>query len=91
MMPAARDTADAARRRASRSSRRARPAAARSSRPEPTCPSATGSSCSRQALRRSEPPQLPEVSEPEIVRHYIRLAGATSTSTPASTRSARAR
>jgi glycine dehydrogenase subunit 2 len=27
-----------------------------------------------QALLRSEPPQLPEVSEPEIVRHYVRLS-----------------
>jgi glycine dehydrogenase subunit 2 len=26
------------------------------------------------ALRRSEPPRLPEVSEPEIVRHYNRLS-----------------
>jgi glycine dehydrogenase subunit 2 len=25
-------------------------------------------------LRRSEPPRLPEVSEPEIVRHYVRLS-----------------
>jgi glycine dehydrogenase subunit 2 len=25
-------------------------------------------------LRRSEPPHLPEVSEPEIVRHYVRLS-----------------
>src|ERR1700704_3911430 len=25
-------------------------------------------------LRRSEPPRLPEVSEPEIVRHYNRLS-----------------
>jgi glycine dehydrogenase subunit 2 len=27
-----------------------------------------------QALVRSEPPRLPEVSEPEIVRHYVRLS-----------------
>ena len=32
-----------------------------------------------------------EVSEPELVRHYVRLVAATSTSTRASTRSARAR
>jgi glycine dehydrogenase subunit 2 len=25
-------------------------------------------------LRRAEPPRLPEVSEPEIVRHYVRLS-----------------
>ncbi len=25
-------------------------------------------------LRRTEPPRLPEVSEPEIVRHYVRLS-----------------
>jgi glycine dehydrogenase subunit 2 len=25
-------------------------------------------------MRRSEPPRLPEVSEPEIVRHYVRLS-----------------
>ena len=27
-----------------------------------------------EALRRSEPPRLPEVSEPELVRHYVRLS-----------------
>jgi glycine dehydrogenase subunit 2 len=26
------------------------------------------------SLRRSEPPRLPEVSEPELVRHYVRLS-----------------
>jgi glycine dehydrogenase subunit 2 len=26
------------------------------------------------ALRRAEPPRLPELSEPEIVRHYVRLS-----------------
>jgi glycine dehydrogenase subunit 2 len=26
------------------------------------------------SLRRAEPPRLPEVSEPEIVRHYVRLS-----------------
>jgi glycine dehydrogenase subunit 2 len=26
------------------------------------------------ALRREEPPRLPEVSEPELVRHYVRLS-----------------
>ena len=56
-------------------------AAARSSRPSSTCPSATGTSCCRSALRRASRARLPEVSEPEIVRHYMRLAGATSTST----------
>ena len=42
-------------------------------------------------LRRERPPQLPEVSEPEIVRHYNRCPRRTSISTPASIRSARAR
>ncbi|MEA2420047.1 MAG: glycine dehydrogenase subunit 2, partial [Thermoleophilaceae bacterium] len=27
-----------------------------------------------EALRRSEPPRLPECSEPEIVRHYVNLS-----------------
>ena len=27
-----------------------------------------------EALRRAEPPRLPEVAEPEIVRHYNRLS-----------------
>jgi glycine cleavage system P protein (glycine dehydrogenase) subunit 2 len=27
-----------------------------------------------EALRRAEPPRLPEVSEPELVRHYVRLS-----------------
>jgi glycine dehydrogenase subunit 2 len=27
-----------------------------------------------EALRRSEPPRLPEVSEPELVRHYVNLS-----------------
>ena len=31
-------------------------------------------SCSRARLRRAEPPRLPEIAEPEIVRHYNRLS-----------------
>ena len=26
------------------------------------------------SLRRTEPPRLPEVSEPELVRHYVNLS-----------------
>ena len=45
-----------------------------------------------ERFRRAEPPQLPEIAEPEIVRHYTQLSTqATSTSTRASIRSARAR
>ena len=49
-------------------------AGARSWRRRSTCPSARSTSCCRRALRRAEPPRLPEVSEPEIVRHYNRLS-----------------
>ena len=41
--------------------------------------------------RRTDPAELPEISEPEIVRHYTRSRRRTSTSTRASTRWARAR
>ena len=41
--------------------------------------------------RRSDPPALPEINEPEVVRHYVNLSSSTTPSTPASTRSARAR
>ena len=30
--------------------------------------------CSPTRLRRAEPPRLPEVSEPELVRHYVNLS-----------------
>ena len=39
-----------------------------------TSPSARSTSCSPPDLRRAEPPRLPEVAEPEIVRHYNRLS-----------------
>jgi glycine cleavage system P protein (glycine dehydrogenase) subunit 2 len=35
---------------------------------------AAGADALPQRLRRSEPPRLPEVSEPEIVRHYVGLS-----------------
>ena len=38
------------------------------------CPNATSTSSIPPALRRAEPPRLPEVAEPEIVRHYNRLS-----------------
>ena len=44
-----------------------------------------------ERFRRAEPPRLPEIAEPEIVRHYTSSRRATSTSTRASIRSARAR
>ena len=44
-----------------------------------------------ERLRRTEPPRLPEVSEPEIVRHYNRLSKRNFDLDPASTRSGRAR
>ena len=55
-----------------RSSRSPRPAAARSSRPSSTCPSATA--CCPSASAAREPARLPEIAEPEIVRHYNRLS-----------------
>ena len=42
-------------------------------------------------LLRERPPDLPEVSEPEIVRHYNRLSRRNFDSTPAPIRSAPAR
>ena len=56
------------------SSRRARPAGARSSRRRSTSPRRTRGRCCPTALRRSEPAALPELSEPEIVRHYVNLS-----------------
>ena len=44
-----------------------------------------------ESARRERPAELPEISEPEIVRHYNTCRRRTSTSTRASTRSARAR
>ena len=43
------------------------------------------------AARRATPPALPELNEPEVVRHYVNLSSSTTRSTRASTRSARAR
>ena len=50
-------------------------AGARSSRPSSTCPSDRSTSCPSASAAR-EPPQLPEIAEPEIVRHYNRLSQA---------------
>jgi glycine dehydrogenase subunit 2 len=44
-----------------------------------------------EKFARREPPKLPEIAEPEIVRHYNRLSKRTSISTTASIRSGRAR
>ena len=48
-------------------------AAARSLPADSTCPSVAGELLPA-ALRRAEPPRLPEVSEPELVRHYVNLS-----------------
>ncbi|MEJ7785915.1 MAG: hypothetical protein WKF96_14010, partial [Solirubrobacteraceae bacterium] len=40
--------------------------------PEFDVPEARGALPER--FRRAEPPRLPEVSEPELVRHYVRLS-----------------
>jgi glycine dehydrogenase subunit 2 len=37
-------------------------------------PEADGAELLPARFRRSEPPRLPEVSEPELVRHYVRLS-----------------
>ena len=37
-------------------------------------PEVDGEQLLPKALRRTEPPQLPEVSEPELVRHYVNLS-----------------
>ena len=58
-----------ARRRSTRSPSRA---AARSSRPSSTCP--RRHELLPAQFRRAEPPKLPEIAEPEIVRHYNRLS-----------------
>ncbi len=42
--------------------------------PEPDVPAADPQELLPAALRRAHPPRLPEVSEPEIVRHYVRLS-----------------
>jgi len=42
--------------------------------PELDVPEADGEALLPSALRRSEPARLPEVSEPELVRHYVRLS-----------------
>ncbi len=55
-----------------RSSRRARPDAARSRARSSTCHRSTA--CCRRRYRRKEPARLPEVSEPELVRHYVSLS-----------------
>ena len=52
----------------------ASPAAARSSPPALDVPERPLDELLPATLRRSEPPRLPEVSEPEIVRHYNRLS-----------------
>ena len=44
-----------------------------------------------EGLGRAEPPRLPELAEPELVRHWTGSRSATSASTRASIRSARAR
>ena len=54
-----------------------RPARARSSRrPSPRCgrPSATRRTWSRPACGAPKPPALPELSEPEVQRHYLHLS-----------------
>ena len=51
---------------------KSRRAGARSSRPSSTSRSRT--SCSPRTCAASEPPKLPEIAEPEIVRHYNRLS-----------------
>jgi glycine dehydrogenase subunit 2 len=42
--------------------------------PEPDVPHVDPDRLLPAHLRRREPPRLPEVSEPEIVRHYVRLS-----------------
>src|SRR5690349_14541568 len=42
--------------------------------PELDVPEADGETLLPRALRRSAPARLPEVSEPELVRHYVRLS-----------------
>ena len=58
----------------SRSSRSPRPGAARSSPPQLDVPERPLDELLPEHLRRGEPPRLPEISEPEIVRHYDRLS-----------------
>ena len=55
-----------------RSTRSRSPAGARSSRPSSTCRSRDDLLPER--FRRTEPARLPEIAEPEIVRHYNRLS-----------------
>ncbi len=42
--------------------------------PEPGVPEADPQALLAPELRRDRPPRLPEVSEPELVRHYVRLS-----------------
>src|SRR5207245_4514259 len=42
--------------------------------PEPEVPHCDPQQLLPADLRRSEPPRLPEVSEPEIVRHYVGIS-----------------
>ena len=42
--------------------------------PELDVPAVEGAELLPARFRRSEPPALPEVSEPEIVRHYVGLS-----------------
>ena len=51
---------------------KSRRAGARSSRPELDVP--RPATALPERFRRAEPPQLPEIAEPEIVRHYNRLS-----------------
>ena len=66
--------ADAARTRADDLSRSRSPGAAPRCCPTPKCPSAPLEELIPAKLLRAEPPRLPEVAEPEIVRHYNRLS-----------------
>ena len=68
-----------------------RRAGARSSPPPLDVPEVPARDLLPAAAVRNEPAELPEIAEPEIVRHYNRSRRRTSTSTRASTRSARAR
>ena len=57
-----------------RSTSAASPAGARSSAPALDVPEADPETLLPAHLRRREPARLPEVSEPELVRHYVRLS-----------------
>ena len=66
--------ADAARTRRGRSTRSRSRAAAPRCCPTPKCPEPPLEELIPAKLLRAEPPRLPEVAEPEIVRHYNRLS-----------------